>query len=352
MSHTTRSDSMPPSAHTPQSTKPHSSGPRPPVCTVSLTRDFGTIRALDSVTFQLEAQRIGAIVGPNGSGKSTLMRLLSGLLRPTQGHVSVLDLDPFAEAERLQGRVATLLHPHERSGNIAVRESLQTPGEMPLESARPELEPPSPASAFEIQARNARIDELLYRFDLWPQRYQRVADLSASERAKLALVAALAHPVELLLLDEPLAPLDSDQRLQMLSCLRTLAHTDGTTVLFSTHALEDAEAIADDILILRQGHLVAHGTRESLLAESLGPSLEVRGRGFTQEVVELLQRRPEIAGVQHLADRLHIHCNRMCDTAPLVTLLVEAGADIDEVYKRHSGLSTRYRQLLDMPASS
>lgn len=345
----------------------------------ALTRRFGNVAALQDITFTVDYGHIAAIIGPNGSGKSTLMRVLLGLLRPSTGEVHVLGLEPFAQANLLRSRVGALLEYRKDPSSLSALESLQFAGLPGRHATDPEndwtgasdtdsakhsaegnaREKPAPSTSTQgntqgrmalprqtAAARASRIDDLLYRFDLWPHRHHRVIDLSRSEREKLALVATLVPQPFLLLLDEPLAALDMDHRIQSLETLREIARQDQATVLFTTNALQDAEAIADQGIILSEGRVTAAAPIESLLHAPALPILEITGRGFTDEVVALLQRRQGIASVHRQPHSLLIQFNQAGDTAPLVNLLVESGVDIDEVHKRRWDLRTRYRRLL------
>lgn len=329
------------------------------IVTQSVSRRFNDTPALEDVTFSIAYGRIAALVGPNGSGKSTLMRILLGLLRPTTGQVTVLGMDPFAQAETLRRHTGMLLDTRKDPANLSVFESLQVAGQPShpgTDSGPPstKITLPVPLPQHTIQSpaeRAARIDDLLYRFDLWPHRHHRVVDLSHSEREKLAVVATLVNKPVLLLLDEPLIALDAEHRAHSLDILRDILRQDQATLLFSTNALEDAQAIADDLVVLAHGRVTVFGpTAELLTAPSL-PTLEITGRGINGDILVLLQRRAEVAGARTQGDTLHIRFNRLCDTAPIVSLLVESGVDIEEVHKRAWDLRARYHQLLH-PAES
>jgi ABC-2 type transport system ATP-binding protein len=297
----------------------------------NVSRSFGPVHALQEITFSVGHGEIMALVGANGSGKSTTISLLLGLLRPSHGTVQVLGHDPFTHPKLLKNRVSVLLDkPKEEARRLTVRESLQSPGQL---------------SHAAEQAEQARIDELLHLFELWPHRHRTIAELNRSSRQRVAIAAAVVHRPALVLLDDPVAEFDALNRRAMVSILRDLVHADNATLFFTTSALEDA-AIADTVGILSQGRLVTQGPLTELLNEDAAPSLQVTGRGFTDEVLTLLQRRPEVAAIHRLPDGLRILLSRSADTSPLISLLVESSADIDEVRKINWDISTRYQQLL------
>ncbi|QGU05457.1 ABC transporter ATP-binding protein [Corynebacterium comes] len=206
---------------------------------VGLTKNFGSVRALDTLDLRVEAGEVHGFLGPNGSGKSTAIRILLGILRHDAGSVRVLGKDPWRDAVELHHRMAYV------PGDVELWPNL-TGGE-----------------AIDLFARLRgrmnvkRREELIERFDLDPRRKGRT--YSKGNRQKVALISALASDAELLLLDEPTAGLDPLMEAQFQEVIHE-AKNRGHTVLLSSHILAQVEALADRISIIRKGRIVESGT--------------------------------------------------------------------------------------------
>ena len=208
-----------------------------------LVKDFGSVRALDGLDLSVEQGEVHGFLGPNGAGKSTTIRVLLGLLRPTRGHVRLLDGDPWADATTLHARLAYV------PGDVSLWPEL-TGGEVIDLLGRLR-------GGFEERRRQ----ELIERFDLDPTRKSRT--YSKGNRQKVALVAALASDAELLILDEPTAGLDPLMEEVFRDCVQE-ERSRGRTVLLSSHILSEVEALCDRVSIIRSGRRVECGTLAEL----------------------------------------------------------------------------------------
>jgi ABC-2 type transport system ATP-binding protein len=208
-----------------------------------LRKHFGTVHALDGLDLTVRTGEVHGYLGPNGSGKSTTIRVLLGLLRPDAGDVRLLGGDPWHDAVELHRRLAYV------PGDVSLWPNL-TGGEVIdlLGRLRGGLDP-------------ARRAELLERFDLDPRKKGRT--YSKGNRQKVAIVAALASDVELLVLDEPTAGLDPLMEAVFGDCILEEKQA-GRTVLLSSHQLSQVESLCDRVSIVRDGHIVEHGTLAEL----------------------------------------------------------------------------------------
>jgi ABC-2 type transport system ATP-binding protein len=233
--------------------------PTEAISVAGLHKSFGRTRALDGLNLTVSTGEVHGFLGPNGAGKSTTLRVLLGLLRADAGTVRLLGGDPWADAVALHGRLAYV------PGDVALWPNL-TGGEVIdlLGRLRGGLD----------QGRRAR---LLERFDLDPTKKGRA--YSKGNRQKVALIAALASPVELLLLDEPTAGLDPLMEAVFRECIEE-ERLEGRTVLLSSHILSEVEALCDRVSIIRNGRTVDSGTlaelrhltRTSITAELSSPA--------------------------------------------------------------------------------
>ncbi len=293
----------------------------------NLTRDFagdsGPVRALDGLSLEVPAGMIFGFLGPNGAGKTTTIRLLLGLLEPTAGWAEVLGFDVQAYPEQVRSRTGALL---EHSG---LYEQL---------SAEDNLEFYARAYRMPAAERQARIQELLSHMGLWERRKDRAGDWSRGMKQKLALARALLHRPRLVLLDEPTAGLDVQAAVTVRDDLASLAAREGVTVFLTTHNMAEAEKLCSQVAVIKEGRLVALGHPDELRARAGGPRVEVFGRGFSDEALALLRARPEVAAAEAQNGRLAIDLRQETATAPLVSLLVGAGVQVEEVRRGKASL--------------
>jgi ABC-2 type transport system ATP-binding protein len=212
----------------------------------NLTKRFGKKSAVQDLTTEIKTGSVCGLIGPNGAGKTTTLRMLLGLLSPSSGQMQVLDLDPKTDAFQLRQRTGYVPEQHHIYEWMKVRRVLKFTSEV-----YPHWD----------WAECNRITELLGL----PME-QKVKELSRGELAKLALTIALAHKPELLLLDEPTSGLDPLIRREFLEAIIHLIEKEGRTVVFSTHILSDVERVADQVIVLAEGKVVADDSLEGLRA--------------------------------------------------------------------------------------
>jgi ABC-2 type transport system ATP-binding protein len=298
----------------------------------NLSRDFKAIRALDGLSLEVPAGTIFGFLGPNGAGKTTTIRLLLGLLEPSAGRAEVLGYDTRSQAQDIRARTGALLE------HTGIYEHL---------SAEDNLEFYGRVCRLSQGARQARIRELLTHMGLWERRKDRAGTWSKGMQQKLALARALLHRPPLVLLDEPTAGLDVPSAAAVRDDLATLADREGTTVFLTTHNMAEAEKLCSRVAVIRQGRLMAVGHPDELRARSGGPRVEVWGRGFSHETLALLRQRPEVAAVDVQNSHLAIDLRQEAATAPLVSLLVGAGVQVEEVRRGKASLEDVFLTLME-----
>ena len=213
------------------------------IITEGLTKHYGRRVGIESLSLNIPAGTVFGFLGPNGAGKTTMIRLLLGLLRPTEGSAQVLGMDAWRESHRLKAEVGYL------------------PGDLRL---YPWM---TAQSALEIFGQVRRRDILGQGIQLC-ERFQLETDvlvrsMSRGMRQKLGLILALAHCPKLLILDEPTSSLDPPMQQELYDYLRERAAA-GVTVFFSSHTLSEVEGLCDIVAILREGRLVAHEGLDAL----------------------------------------------------------------------------------------
>jgi ABC-2 type transport system ATP-binding protein len=220
----------------------------PPVPTAAvevrgLVRSFGTIRAVDGLDLRLPLATVLALLGPNGAGKTTTVEVCEGFLRPDAGTVHVLGLDPIADSAALRPRVGVMA---------------QGGGAYPGVRAAEMLNLVAACAAAPLD-----VGWLLDVFGLSTVSRVPYKRLSGGQRQRLALACALVGRPELVFLDEPTAGMDPQARRLVWDIISQL-RADGVSVLFTTHLMEEAEALADQVVIMDHGRVVAHGSPAEL----------------------------------------------------------------------------------------
>lgn len=235
----TADDAAPPPAAAPQPAHPGPAGTGG-VVVHDVHRAFGTVRALDGVSFEARPGRVTALIGPNGSGKTTLLLVLAGLLVPDAGHVLVGGHDPVTDGVAARARTGWMPDVFGTWDSLTAREVLLT-------FAAAYRMPP-------VTART-RAAELLETVHLTEYADRPASVLSRGQKQRLGLARALVHSPDVLLLDEPASGLDPRSRVDLRVLLRSLAER-GTTVLVSSHVLSELDELVDDAVFLSRGRTV------------------------------------------------------------------------------------------------
>jgi ABC-2 type transport system ATP-binding protein len=218
----------------------------------ALTKSYGQLRALDGIDLSIDAAgQIIGLLGPNGAGKTTFVEILEGLRTASSGSVSVLGLDPAHASGALRARIGVQLQATAFMQDLTVTETLKLYGA--------------------LYPRTRAVGEALQRVDLVDKAKAVVRGLSGGQRQRLALAMAMLHDPDLYILDEPTSGLDPIARRQIHDILLSLKR-DGRTVLLSSHYLDEIEALADRVIILAAGRIVADSTPLGLLTRAAGAS--------------------------------------------------------------------------------
>ena len=220
----------------------------PAIVVENLTKTYGELAAVDSVSFEVRPGEIFGLIGPNGAGKTTLLECLEGLRAPSGGSLRVLDVDPTRPTPSWRARIGAQLQTAALPPKIKVREAMDLFASM--------------------YDRPADTDELLEELGIAGKRDAYVEKLSGGQRQRVFIALALINRPELVFLDELTTALDPQARLAMWDVVRSIGDR-GATVLMTTHYMEEAEALCDRVGIIDHGRLIALDTVPNLVA-SLG----------------------------------------------------------------------------------
>ncbi len=236
-----------------------------------LTRSFkikgGRVDAVRGLDLDVEDGQLVAFLGPNGAGKSTCLRMLTSLLPPTSGTATVAGHDVVSDPDGVRARIGYVGQKNGAGENFRVRDELVTQGRC--------------YGLTRAQARE-RADEVLDMLDLRPLAERKPGTLSGGQRRRLDIALGLVHRPGLLFLDEPSTGLDPQSRADIWTHILRLRQEHGTTVFLTTHYLEEADNMAERIVIIDHGRIIADGTAERLKGDLAGDRITITTRDAAQ----------------------------------------------------------------------
>ena len=219
----------------------------------NVTKVFGQQYALNKVSFEAKKGEIVGFLGPNGAGKTTMMKIITGLIPPTEGDVTVCGLDIWKDSLKLHQIVGYLSEANPLYYDMYVREFLEFV-----------------AGVFKLKDKKKCVDEVVERTGLTPEQHKKIGALSRGYKQRVGIAQALIHNPEVLILDEPTTGLDPNQLIEIRELIRS--YGKNRTVLLSTHIMQEVQAMCDHVVIINKGELVADTLTKDLhlLAEKVG----------------------------------------------------------------------------------
>ena len=225
----------------------------------NVVKKFGDLTAVDNVSFSVEKGEIFAFLGPNGAGKSTTIKMLTTLLHPTEGTVSIDGHDAMKDSDGARHSFGIVFQDPSLDQDLTAWENMDFHGIF---------------YGIRGKERRERIDELLKFVDLADRADNLVKEFSGGMKRRLEIARGLLHHPKVIFLDEPTLGLDPQTRNHMWSYLQKLNAEEGVTVFFTTHYMEEADRIAQRIAIIDHGKIVAMGSGEELKKQTETASLE------------------------------------------------------------------------------
>lgn len=227
-----------------------------------ILKQYGDQKAVDHISFEVGAGEIVGFLGPNGAGKSTTMKMITGFLRPDEGRIEVCGITVEGEAIATKKKIVYLPELNPLYHEMFVREYL---GMM--------------AGLHKIKAPADRIEAVIHLTGLTTEAHKEIGQLSKGYKQRVGLAAALLHDPEVLILDEPTTGLDPNQIVEIREVIRSLGKNK--TILFSTHILQEVEALCERVIVINKGKIVADDNIGNLKKQQSSSSIRV---GFREEV--------------------------------------------------------------------
>ena len=266
----------------------------PVIKTKALCRDFGSLKAIQNLDFEVEKGQIYGFLGPNGCGKTTAIRMLTGLLLPTSGEIEVLGLKLPQDAETLRLKIGYMTQKFSLYDDLTVKENLKFIAKIYGLSRREQT---------------ARIQELLHTYGLNEKADQLAGSMSGGQKQRLGLAAATMHKPAILFLDEPTSAVDPENRRDFWEKLFDLCE-QGTTILVSTHYMDEAER-CHELAILEAGVKRADGSPDALMHNMGAQVVEVESSNLRQ-LKQVLMALPEVISAAQLGSRLRVLVKDSC----------------------------------------
>ncbi|MDO4815499.1 MAG: ABC transporter ATP-binding protein [Bacillota bacterium] len=276
----------------------------------NLSKSFGSVKAVDDISFQVKRGELFAFLGVNGAGKSTTISMICGQNTADRGSISVNGMDTRKSSRRVKGTIGVVFQDSALDKPLTGRENLK-----------------SRAALYGITGKSfeCRLQELIRTFELEEFIDRPFGKLSGGQRRRLDIARALIHKPELLILDEPTTGLDPQTRRMIWSIIQELREKDGLTVFLTTHYMEEAAA-ADYVVIIDHGKIVAEGTPYELKNEYVKDTLNIYG--ITEDEVKLLDM-----SYKEIRDGYQLRV----ETPAAVTELIQKNPDIFRDYELIKG---------------
>ena len=263
--------------------------------TEGLTRVFGSLTAVDHLSFEVREGELLGLLGPNGAGKTTTVRMLACLISPSEGSAQVGGYDIRRDSMKVRQIVGILTENPSLYERLTAYENMDFFAEV--------------YGLSDMQEKRNRIKELLDFFELWERRNDKVATFSKGMKQKLAIARALVHKPPILFLDEPTAGLDPESSKGIRDLMKRLSEREKHTILLCTHRLEDAEKLCSRVMIIKRGKSVVVGTPDELRDKITGqPILQITLMKLNQKIINAVRELKLVkeVNVDNSATRLMI----------------------------------------------
>lgn len=229
----------------------------------NISKIYGKQKALDNVSLEIEQGEIVGLLGPNGAGKSTLMKIISCYIPQTSGEVNVMGFDVVEESTKVKSKIGYLPESNALYNEMYVKEYLNFV-----------------AGIFNIKDKKSRINEMVELTGLQKEQHKKIGALSKGYKQRVGIASAFIHNPDVLILDEPISGLDPNQLIEIRNLIKKIGETK--TILFSSHIMQEVEAVCDRIIIIKDGKVVADSPKNEI--RNLWKNKEIIFVEFKEEI--------------------------------------------------------------------
>jgi ABC-2 type transport system ATP-binding protein len=248
----------------------------------NLTKTYGTQQAVGDLSFEAKPGEILGFLGPNGAGKTTTMKMITCFIPPTSGEISVCGQDTQTESMDVRRQIGYLPEHNPLYKDMYIREYLHFV-----------------AGLHKVPRPNEAVDNMIERTGLTRERHKIIGSLSKGYRQRVGLAQALLHDPKVLILDEPTSGLDPNQLIEIRQLIQELGKAK--TVIFSSHIMQEVQAICDRVIIINRGQLVANDTID-VLRQKIAPEIRIHVEFASPANLQRLQKIKSVKSVEALSD--------------------------------------------------
>ncbi len=290
---------------------------------IEVSKKYGDQVALNQVSFSLQKGEIVGFLGPNGAGKSTMMKILTGYIQPSNGDVTVNKIDVLTDAISAQRNIGYLPEHNPLYLDLYVKEYLAFQ-----------------AAIYKVP--KSRIEEVIEHVGLTPEKHKKIGQLSKGYQQRVGIAAAILHDPDILILDEPTTGLDPNQLMEIRTLLKELGKEK--TILFSTHIMQEVEAICDRVIIIKKGELLLDKPIASL-KENNEQIIEVTFDYKLEE--QFIKKLPHLISHSNNYDNTwHLTFNAKDDMRPVIfDFAQENGLKILELSSKNQSLENLFKEV-------
>jgi ABC-2 type transport system ATP-binding protein len=293
----------------------------------SLKKSYGSLKAVDDISFNIKQGEVFGLLGPNGAGKTTTIEIMEGLRERDSGDVKILGLDPWKNGYELHKKI----------------------GVIPQDFTFFEKTTPKEAIKYYASLFNVKVDaDAILKEVLLDEIANHVFEnLSGGQKQKTGLALSLVNSPELLFLDEPTTGLDPNARRAIWEVIRQLK-AKGKTIILTTHYLDEAQQLSDRVAIMDHGHIVAMGTTEEIIQQNgSGERLEIHG---SQQLAEYINANTELQGTyDEVKGLINIPLKKQVDMLAALAAAEQSGIKWVEIRTRHDSLDDVFIKLVSEP---
>ena len=293
----------------------------------NLSKHYGAQKAVNNISFTINKGEIVGFLGPNGAGKSTTMKMITGYLAADAGEITVCDMPAHEGNIVTKKKIGYLPEANPLYMDMYVREYLAFI-----------------AGVHEIENSKKKIEEVIVTVGLSPEAHKKIGQLSKGYKQRVGLAAALVHDPEVLILDEPTSGLDPNQIVEIRNVIKALAQEK--TILFSSHIMQEVEAICDRVIIINKGNIVADDQLSNLQKQN----------GTVQQVIVSFKEKVSETSLQSLAGVQKVHnvqnaefridcTNAEAVKKQLLQLSIEKNLNIVSLQSEEQSLENVFREL-------